>query len=375
MYWIRLSRPSNYRKRGTWNKAYYGQNSDNVVGCEFSNASSGRPQFSNVSWQDPPSPPPSSRTINTHCLTTVLWQLNGKGYSRYKCLLGTWEVDCAIEPHSQTPPHLIGVLFPTQYKFDTIQPDPFAPASCVRLFLSQRITRIPGTLFSIPQRHIALEDFLLRRLCNAVRHIKELKLPKLSQCILPRSTLIVSKDAVQLRFCLSLPADRRQINARRAVELLTHDIPRLALTSLGYDYIDHKIVTDYIESVEDQFYLISQLPKLNLVAFVPNGAILPRETGHSDLPLTQYCVFFKSPAALETTITLLRRGHVTGMGIPKGVTVIVGGAFHGKSTLLRALQHGFYPKVSRLEDYFTQNYSLCQLLGARRWSETHSRWL
>jgi predicted ABC-class ATPase len=36
---------------------------------------------------------------------------------------------------------------------------------------------------------------------------------------------------------------------------------------------------------------------------------------------------------MEVSITLPHAGTVTGMGICKGVTVIVGGGFHGKSTL------------------------------------------
>ena len=42
---------------------------------------------------------------------------------------------------------------------------------------------------------------------------------------------------------------------------------------------------------------------------------------------------------------LARVASLTGMGVPKGVTLIVGGGFHGKSTLLEALQLGVYEKV------------------------------
>lgn len=34
------------------------------------------------------------------------------------------------------------------------------------------------------------------------------------------------------------------------------------------------------------------------------------------------------------------------MGIPEGVTLIVGGGFHGKSTLLQALERGVYHHIA-----------------------------
>lgn len=40
------------------------------------------------------------------------------------------------------------------------------------------------------------------------------------------------------------------------------------------------------------------------------------------------------------------KGMLTGMGIRKGVTLIVGGGYHGKSTLLKALESGVYPHVA-----------------------------
>jgi len=54
---------------------------------------------------------------------------------------------------------------------------------------------------------------------------------------------------------------------------------------------------------------------------------------------------FKSPKSLEVEIPLLHGKPVTGMGVKAGITLIVGGGFHGKSTLLQALEVGVYNHI------------------------------
>ncbi|CAE7711012.1 unnamed protein product, partial [Symbiodinium pilosum] len=119
--------------------------------------------------------------------------------------------------------------------------------------------------------------------------------------------------------------------------------------SLFYKSLDTAALKSHIEAVEDQDALRKLLPGMGLVAFVGNGAILPRKSGVDDRPMTKKdspdLVTFESPASMEVTLSLPHAGDVIGMGIQKGVTLIVGGGFHGKSTLLQALQLGIYNKV------------------------------
>ena len=77
--------------------------------------------------------------------------------------------------------------------------------------------------------------------------------------------------------------------------------------------------------------LRAALPAYGLVAFAARGARLPRHGGSKPLRL---------PPALATTIDLGRLGRITGWGIRAGVTVITGAPYHGKSTVLQALQAG-----------------------------------
>ena len=100
---------------------------------------------------------------------------------------------------------------------------------------------------------------------------------------------------------------------------------------------------DWIRSVTVQRQLRRGLRARGLVAFVADGAVLPRASGVAAGPLAG-AVPFQSPPALATALPTID-GDVVGMGIPEGVTVIAGGGFHGKSTLLHALQEGHLDHV------------------------------
>ncbi|KAA8494354.1 hypothetical protein FVE85_4329 [Porphyridium purpureum] len=77
------------------------------------------------------------------------------------------------------------------------------------------------------------------------------------------------------------------------------------------------------------------LEPAGLVAFVPDGAILLRLHGASELPMPSASALpFSSPDALRVSMTLPSGKTLTGMGIRKGVNLIVGGGFHGKVCLV-----------------------------------------
>ncbi len=82
-----------------------------------------------------------------------------------------------------------------------------------------------------------------------------------------------------------------------------------------------------------------------LCAFIADGSVLPRESGVSEKPMRD-AVAFRSPESLRITLSLPNRGEVTGMGIPQGITLFVGGGYHGKSTILQALQNGVYNHIA-----------------------------
>ncbi|HJL19924.1 MAG TPA: ABC-ATPase domain-containing protein, partial [Sandaracinaceae bacterium LLY-WYZ-13_1] len=161
--------------------------------------------------------------------------------------------------------------------------------------------------------------------------------------VLARSGCVVHDDRLELRFRVGLPAKGRSILGRAAAGLLARDLPR-ALEAVRWASLDAEEVREQVLLVEDHHHLRDALAGRGLVAFVRDGSILPRSSGVSSEPL-EGAVPFESPASLRVTLPTLHHGDVTGMGVPEGVTLLVGGGFHGKTTLLEALQLGVYPHV------------------------------
>ncbi|OLT47813.1 ATPase [Saccharomonospora sp. CUA-673] len=253
-----------------------------------------------------------------------LTQLDGQSYGRYKSLQGDWDGD--------------GFTVTVQ----KAQTDPFAPASRIEVRVDAGHLAYPESWWSTPVRARALADFLLRVLGKQLRG-SLLRVDVGGQQVLDRSALRVHRGAVTLRLGIDLPGPRRRIDGRGARRALCEQLPR-AIEALRRDALDADAVEEFVDSVEDTDALRRQLSDLGLVAFVADGAMLARRSGTDDRPLADG-VPFTSPESLRTTVQLPHRGAVSGMGIAEGVTLIVGGGFHGKSTLLRALERGVYDHV------------------------------
>ncbi|MGI9589770.1 MAG: P-loop domain-containing protein, partial [Myxococcota bacterium] len=161
-------------------------------------------------------------------------------------------------------------------------------------------------------------------------------------------------EVVELPLQAGRPAAGRLVLWREAEALLCQDLPDLADATLLWESVDPEEVRDFVACIENQEHLRALLPEHGLIAFVGDGAILPRESGASDRPLRESdAVPFRAPDALRVELPLahpvetagVRRESVTGLGIRRGVTLVVGGGYHGKSTLLRALERAVHPHV------------------------------
>lgn len=243
---------------------------------------------------------------------------------------------------------------------DHVQGDPFAAPSRVRVQVPQRspqgkpIAGFPQELFQSYSREIALRDYLARQFDQQAARLRERRgsgksglvaiAPPVQQ-VLERSAVWVSDEWIEARFVVGLPARGRSILGRQAAELLCEDIDTLVHQALLFEPLDADAIRHHVEVVEDADWLRQQLASRGLVAFIPNGAILPRQSGISDRPLTESCVPFKAPDDLWVEFQRPNHGIITGMGVPKGITLIVGGGYHGKSTLLRAIATGVYNHI------------------------------
>ncbi|MGI1691698.1 ABC-ATPase domain-containing protein [Thermoanaerobacter uzonensis] len=264
-------------------------------------------------------------------------KIDGKGYKAYKDLEGEYEFEKFI-------------LY-----IDHVQGDPFAPPSRIRVKVPQNMADFEFSMYNNPSRQVALEDFLTRSVFEVIKSLPPLKgtghsgdiyIDKGGQQIIKRSAMVVNKDYVEARLSIGLPAFGRRINGSGAQRIFLEFLPQIVEKSLLKKSLNVQDIWLWVETVEDQDYLRSQLKERGLVAFVADGAILPRESGISDRPLKGGNVVpFESPNSLRVKFQLPNRGEITGMGIPEGVMLIVGGGYHGKSTLLQAIQKGVYNHI------------------------------
>jgi len=246
---------------------------------------------------------------------------------------------------------------------DRVARDPFAPPSRVRVRLDGETAGFPAALVSNRARRTALADFLARGFRRAIPrsgssagsgHSGQIRIDAGGQEVLERTAIRISGDSsgagfVEARVEVGLPAAGRRILGNRAADLLTGEIPAIAGKALAFRSLPEGAAESFVNAVENHHHLRSQLEARSLAAFVPEGAVLPRGHGASERPLTDGVVPFESPASLRVSLSLLHPGdgprEIHGMGIPEGVTLIVGGGFHGKSTLLQALARSVVPHV------------------------------
>ncbi|HEY9642964.1 MAG TPA: ABC-ATPase domain-containing protein [Coleofasciculaceae cyanobacterium] len=265
-----------------------------------------------------------------------LMQLDQRGYKAYQEIQGFYDFSDFI---------LI---------IDHVQGDPFAAPSRLRVQIPQTNAQFPPALYASPSREIALRDYLTRQFHQATAVLKSrgsgksglVSIARPTQQVLERNAVLVDQELVEARFGVGLPARGRTILGRQAAALLCEDLPRIVRRSLFYPALDAEAIQQQVETVEDADWLRQQLAGRGLVAFVPDGAILPRRSGVQDQPLPrQQAALFQSPAALQVQFDRPHQGSITGMGIPPGITLIVGGGYHGKSTLLRAMALGIYNHI------------------------------
>lgn len=258
--------------------------------------------------------------------------LDGAGYGAYKKLKGAYS-----EPELTV-------------SIDRVQADPYASPSKVRLILPMDAAGIPSHLIDDVTGRVAVADFLARRIQADPHRARNVHIGDIGQQVLERTHVLITPDRVEARLLVGLPAKGRRILGRQAAHLLADDLPYIAEDCLRHDRFapaDAQALEEHVALLRDQEALRAQLKSRKLVAFVGNGAILPRAAGDSDRPLAaNQATAFESPESLSQTFELPSGRTVTGMGIPEGLTVIVGGGYHGKSTLLRALERGIYPHVA-----------------------------
>ncbi len=274
-------------------------------------------------------------------LETTLRRIDGRGYRAYRDIRGTYD------------------LGEFQLSVDHVQGDPFAAPSRISVRVESGRAGFPDSLSVNRVRRIALADFLTRAFHRAIRETASgrrgtgrsglFEIDRGNQEVLEANSVVIHRGFLEARFTAGLPAAGRSIRGRQAAEMLLSELPRIVRRSLFFTRLPREKLRRQIQVVEDQEALRNQLDERGLVAFVANGSSLPRRTGVDDRPLVptplQPVIDFRSPANLEVELERPNAGPVRGMGLKPGVTLVVGGGFHGKTTLLNALERGVYNQI------------------------------
>jgi len=270
-------------------------------------------------------------------LRQQLSSIHRKSYPAYKTLKGIYDFK-----------HFL-------LSIDHVQGDPFASPSHLSIQVPAKIAAFPAFCFSAKNIRIAVQDYILRKFSQqlSIYNFKakgsgksgSISTSVCGQKVLERTACEISSDFVTVRFTVGFPANGRTINAFELEKILFEFLPSCVEKSLLYKNLSPKAVESVVFLAEDQEFLRQELKKHQLVAFVANHSILPRESGISQKPMKN-AVPFQSPASLETEIMLPHRGKIKGMAIPQGITLIAGGGYHGKSTLLTALEDGVYNHIA-----------------------------
>ncbi len=270
-----------------------------------------------------------------HELETILRRIDGRGYKAYKDLRDQYDF--------------------SRYRLsvDHVQGDPFAAPSRVSAVVAASDSGFPSQLASTRPRRIAAADFLTRVFgCTAATVSRgnrgtggsgRIEIDCGGQAVLERNSCQVSSQQIEIRFTMGLPAAGRRVLGRQAAAMFFEELPRILEQVLFFENLPQAELRQQVETCEDQEALRRQMAEQDLVAFVADGAILPRRSGVDDRPLGgSQAIPFESPEALRCRLSRPNHGPIEGMGLPPGVHLIVGGGFHGKSTLLRALERGVY---------------------------------
>ena len=270
-------------------------------------------------------------------LRNKLRSIDHKGYPAYKDLKGQYNFGDYV------------------LSIDHVQGDPFASPSRLSVRVEKAKAGFPAAYYDTKAKRITLQNHLTRLFGRQVaggsfqaKGSGKSGLLSVSRCgqqVLERTAMRVKDGDLVLRFEAGFPANGRTINARELEKMLFDILPDCVRRSLYYGKIDKEKLRQAICLCEDQQYIRQCLTERKLCAFIADGSVLPRESGVSERPMKNG-VPFRSPESLRITLDLPNKGAVSGMGIPQGITLFVGGGYHGKSTILQALQNGVYDHIA-----------------------------
>ncbi len=271
-------------------------------------------------------------------LKATIQRINGKGYKAYKDIQGQYRFSRF------------------QLLLDHIQGDPFAVPSRARARVARQASGFATEITQNESRQRAACDFLTRRFFEGCRKFTRgrrgtgkgglITIDNPGQEILERTSLVMTDTYVEARFRIGLPAQGRKIAGDDAAAMFFSELPRIVDHALFFENLDPDELLRHIKTAEDADCARKLLPENGLIGFIADGSRLPRRSGIDPRPMSkEEAVSFQSAESFRVRLDLPNAGRITGMGIPAGVTLVVGGGYHGKSTLLGAIELGIYNHI------------------------------
>ena len=269
-------------------------------------------------------------------LHKILQKIDGRSYKAYNDIKGIYNFEFFV------------------LHIEHVQRDPFAGPSLLRVIVDER-AQFPPEIIKTKDQRIVVSDFIARIFNSSIKKHGNIRggsgksgviqIDSGGQEVLERSCVNIMPGKLEIRFSIGLPAKGRRIMGLEAAKLLGEVLPLIVEDSCFYKNLDSNHLIEEVELYEDANFLRQKIKDLELVSFIRDGSVLPRESGISEKPLKN-AIHFETPESLSVTIDTPNNGPITGMGIPVGVTLIVGGGYHGKSTLLQAVERGIYNHIS-----------------------------
>ena len=267
-----------------------------------------------------------------------LHALDGRSYAAYKAIVGRYRAPAGWFLH-----------------IDRVQSDPYAPPTRIHMDVPTDLHGLElldeADLLADADRRLAVGDFLTRELHAGFRGTA-LSIASPGQEILQRSSIILRPDekkegtgwVLEVRARLALPAQGRSIQGHEASRIVGRDLVRELEEAMDLTGERGDRLVRHVATLEDHRALTATVARNGWVAFLADGSVLPRRSGVSDDPLDGG-VPLQAPESMAATVELPHAGTVRGTVVEAGVNVIVGGGYHGKSTLLSAIERGVYPHV------------------------------
>ena len=266
----------------------------------------------------------------------VIKGLEGKPFSEYIKLIGDFDFSRYV------------------LKISRVQDEQDEQPTLLIIRAPQSIANFPAHLFNTPIRRTALEDILTRKIAAQIDSIarydedgvsrRSLSIACPGQKILPRSSMVVTEEYVEARIYVDLPSRQGLTQSDIVRDIFFEDLPQIVNSTLIFCNTDENELENFVDLMEDADRVRQILPTRGWVSYLAEGAMLCR-LGHSDLPDFNRIIPLAIDSDLILEVEVPNTGSVRGIGIPAGITVILGDAYSGRIELMRALASGVYNHI------------------------------